>query len=105
MRLVVRKDNDLYRLWIEHGGERRPLLVPGDVPSWAGGWAGEDGTGAYRAEAALAALRAFGLSRRMAERALKGLPENADKDPQHRPFRERIVADLEVSGPCDPIDP
>lgn len=70
MRLVVRKEGDLYRLWVEHGDVRRPLLVPGETPSWAGGWAGIDGTGAYGWEEARVALRAFGLSPRMAEGAL-----------------------------------
>ncbi len=71
MRLVVRREGELYRLWIEHGGVRRPLLVPGEVPTWAGGWAGEDGLGGYTAEQAVEALRAFGLSRATAEKALK----------------------------------
>lgn len=71
MRLVVQRGGDLFRLWIEHGGERRPLLVPGDVPSWAGGWAGEDGAGGYSAEDAVAALRGFGLTLSSAEKALE----------------------------------
>lgn len=70
MRLVVRKEGDLYRLWVEHGDVRRPLLAPGETPSWAGGWAGVDGTGGYRFEEAVTALRAFGLSQRTAEGAL-----------------------------------
>lgn len=70
MRLVVRRERDLYRLWIEHGGVRRPLLLPGDTPSWAGGWVGSDGIGGYSVEDAIAALCEFGLSRRSAERAL-----------------------------------
>jgi len=70
MRLVVERDRDLYRLWMEDDGVRRPLLGQGERPSWAGGWAGVDGLGGYRLEEAMLALRAFGLSMTMARRVL-----------------------------------
>lgn len=61
MRLIVQLEGDLYRLWVEHRGHRFPLLVPGDRPSWAGGWAGTDGIGAYELDDAVHALATFGL--------------------------------------------
>lgn len=70
MRLVVERDGDLYRLWVKDGGARRPLLAPGERPSWAGGWAGVDGLGGYRLDEAILALRGFGLSLAMARRVL-----------------------------------
>ncbi len=70
MRLVVERDGDLYRLWVEHLGVRRPLLVPGERPTWAGGWAGVDGVGGYRLEGAVLALQGFGLSVAMAQQVL-----------------------------------
>ncbi|MGH9065492.1 MAG: hypothetical protein ACRD0L_16280 [Acidimicrobiales bacterium] len=67
---MVERDGDLYRLWVEQGGLRRPLLVAGERPTWAGGWAGVDGVGGYRLEEAVLALQGFGLSLAAARRVL-----------------------------------
>lgn len=66
MRLTVAREGDLYRLAIEDDGVRRPLLLPGERPSWAGGWAGEDGLGGYRQAEAVAVLVHFGLPKAQA---------------------------------------
>lgn len=62
MRLRVEFDEGLYRIWVDAtDGGSRALLRPGDVPSWAGGWAGVDGVGGYDREGAALALAALGL--------------------------------------------
>lgn len=88
MRLIIEVEGELYRLWVEHGGRRRPLLIPGDHPSWAGGWAGRDGRGAYPHQEAVQALCAFGVSRSTAKKLLrlqKGAPQPQAKDGRGAP--------------------
>lgn len=62
MRLVVDLDAGLYRVFVQApDGSRRVVLRSGDVPSWAGGWAGRDGAGGYEGDDALAVLIELGL--------------------------------------------
>lgn len=83
MRLIIEVEGELYRLWVEHGGRRRPLLIPGDHPSWAGGWAGRDGVGAYSKAEALRALIGFGINEALAESVLARASKNKSSFAPH----------------------
>ena len=70
MKLHIVRSDGRFRLYVDEGGTRWPVLRAGEVPSWAGGWAGVDGTGAYDRAVAVQVLVEFGVRQDAAESAL-----------------------------------
>lgn len=94
VKLRILLEGGLYRIWVDDQGTPRPLLLPGETPTWAGGWAGIDGVGAYRWEDALKVLESFGFDPDLAPRLLDAWSAGGESPlrgarQQLRPFPHR----------------